>query len=119
MDRLMDAILQFAAAHPEKAVAEDSRGATTYGELAARSASLSQALIDLGFLEGDAAGVYVPFCKEILTGMLAVVRAGGVCVPLEEHHPENRLESIVEDCEARVDAIIDAMRVNGHLQRVK
>ena len=25
----------------------------------------------------------------------------------------------IEDCEAKVDAIIDAMRVNGHLQRVK
>lgn len=101
MEQLLERILKTAIAFPDKAAAEDSKGILTYGRLDVQSAAISAALARSGFREGDAAGVYVPYTRDILTGMVSVLRAGGICVPLEEQYPEKRLNSILEDCEAK------------------
>ncbi|MBR6219733.1 MAG: AMP-binding protein [Clostridia bacterium] len=109
MERPIENILEFAAEHPEVAAAEDSEGITTYGQLADQSASVTAALAGFGFREGDAAAVYVPYSRQIVSGMVPVVWAGGVCVPLEEQHPVQRLESILEDCGAKAILTIRAL----------
>ncbi len=91
----------YAGLFPSKAAAEDARGVMTYGELNARSGALAAALEALGLRAGEAAAVYVPYAKEIVLGAVAVLRAGGVFVPFDDAYPAARLETMLEDCEAK------------------
>ena len=101
MKLIHERISDYAAAFPEKAVAEDPFGKISYGELEARSASLAAALAARGFENGDAAAVYVPFVKEIVLGAVTAIRAGGVFVPFDDAYPAERLEYMLEDSEAK------------------
>ena len=91
----------FAEAFPEKTAAEDINGIMTYGELARRSADLAAQLFSVGFHDGDAAAVYVPYAKEILPGAVSALRAGGIFVPFDDSYPVQRLEYMLNDCKAK------------------
>ncbi len=101
MKLLHERIAEYAALFPDKAAAEDSDGVLTYWQLAEKSASVAEALAGIGFRGGDAAAVYVPYTKDIATGIVSILRAGGICVPLDEKHPAKRQEYILENCEAK------------------
>ena len=94
-------ISDYASAFPAKASAEDASGVISYGEMEARSASISGALAAAGVGKGDAVAVYVPYVKEILLGTVSVLRAGGVFVPFDPEYPSERLEYMLKDSEAR------------------
>ena len=102
MKPLHDLVMDYAAAFPMKAAAEDIHGTMTYGELAARSASLAARLAALGFHAGNAAAVYVPYTKDIVLGAVSVLRAGGVFVPFDDAYPQERLEYMLHDCDSKV-----------------
>ena len=101
MKLLYELITEYAAAFPNKAAAEDANGIMTYGELSARSACLANVLAKNGFHTGDAAAVYVPFAKEIILGAVSILRVGGIYVPFDSSYPAQRLEYMLNDCEAK------------------
>ena len=101
MKLLHELISGFAEAFPEKTAAEDINGIMTYGELARRSADLAAQLFSVGFHDGDAAAVYVPYAKEILPGAVSALRAGGIFVPFDDSYPVQRLEYMLNDCKAK------------------
>lgn len=72
-------------------------GDMTYRELYTLSSRLAIHLQGLGV----GPEVYVPLCFEksvwAVVSMLAVLIAGGVCVPLDPCHPANRRRTIIED----------------------
>ena len=101
MKLLHELIQDTAAAFPAKTAAEDVWGSMSYGELEARSASIASVLAALGIHPGDAAAVYVPYAKEIILGAVSVFRAGGVFVPFDDAYPEERMNYMLNDCEAK------------------
>lgn len=101
MGLLHELISEYAAVSPKKAAAEDINGKITYGELNRRSASLAAELAVRGFQSGDAAAVYVPYAKEIILGAASVLRAGGIFVPFDDSYPIQRLEYMLNDCQAK------------------
>ncbi|CAA9959565.1 hypothetical protein PTMSG1_02982 [Pyrenophora teres f. maculata] len=77
-------------------------GELTYGELDALSSKLAGHLIQLGIKRED----MVPLCFEksmwTVVAMLAVLKAGGVFVPLDPEHPRIRQRKILEQTRAKV-----------------
>ncbi|CAE7021457.1 Destruxin synthetase [Pyrenophora teres f. teres] len=77
-------------------------GELTYGELDALSSKLAGHLIQLGVKRED----MVPLCFEksmwTVVAMLAVLKAGGVFVPLDPEHPRIRQRKILEQTRAKV-----------------
>ncbi|MDO4994819.1 MAG: AMP-binding protein, partial [Bacteroidales bacterium] len=65
MKLIHELVQDHAAAFPEKTALLDAFGEMSYGELEARSASVSQRLTALGVKTGEAVAVYVPYVKEI------------------------------------------------------
>ena len=94
-------ISDFAAAFPDKAAVTDPRGEISYGELEARSASISRVLAALGVEAGGTVAVYVPYGKEILLGAVSVLRSGAVFVPFDFEYPAERLQYMLADSEAK------------------
>lgn len=115
MKLIHELVQDHAAAFPEKTALLDAFGEMSYGELEARSASVSQRLTALGVKTGEAVAVYVPYVKEILLGAIAALRTGCIFVPFDGAYPEKRLEYMLEDSEAVAILTIRAFWENRQL----
>jgi amino acid adenylation domain-containing protein len=91
-----------AAAAPQAVavIAGDRR--LTYGELDRRSNRLAHRLRALGVGPERAVGVAVERSPELIVALMAVLKAGGVYVPLDPAYPPERLAYILDDAGATV-----------------
>ncbi len=74
----------------------------TYGELDSRSNRLARHLRSLGVGPEIAVGIAIERSPEMLVALLGVLKAGGVCVPLDPSYPEERRSYILADAGAKV-----------------
>lgn len=74
----------------------------TYRELNAGANFQARRMRELGVKTGVLVGVYMEHSPELLIAVLAVLKAGGVCVPLEPTYPEQRLALMLQDCRPHV-----------------
>ncbi|KAJ8206638.1 hypothetical protein LV159_008937, partial [Aspergillus fumigatus] len=97
-----DIIQEQAALHPDAPAICSWDGDLTYGELDALAHRLAHHLATLGI----GPEVMVPLCFDkstwAIVAMLAVLKAGGVFVPLGPSHPVERLKTILQDTSAEV-----------------
>jgi len=109
---LQQLLSQSAKLHPDK-LAISARGkGLTYRELEERSNQLAHFLRQRGINKGDRIGIYSPKRAELVAGMLGVVKAGGVYVPLDPQAPVDRISYIIGNCAMRA-LITCADRLRG------
>ena len=101
MKLIHELITEYAGCCPEKTALSDPDGKISYGEFEKKTAYLCARLSALGFSAGDAAAVYVPYTKDIMTGAFSVLRSGGVYIPFDDAYPAERLEYMLKDSEAQ------------------
>lgn len=92
----------WARATPEASAATLDGGSLSYGELDRRSDSLARHLVACGVGPGVAVAVCVLPSFDVLVGMLAIFKAGGVYLPLDPTHPEALLGAILDEACPRV-----------------
>lgn len=93
-DRILGRVL-----HQPEAMAFDG---LTFGELRRRSGTLARRLRDLGVGPEVAVGVCSRRSPVVVTAFLAILRAGGVYVPLDPEYPPERLAFMIRDAGVRV-----------------
>ena len=76
----------------------------TYGELQERANRAAYFLIEAGIRGEDAVGAYLERGPHLVAGMLAIMKAGAIYVPLDPSLPEDRLQTIAQD--AKLKALI-------------
>jgi aspartate racemase len=69
----------------------------TYRQLNRRANKLAHHLIRLGAGREKAVGVLLDRSLEMIVSLLAIFKAGAVCVPLDPAYPAERLQFILED----------------------
>ncbi len=74
----------------------------SYAELNAMANRLAHRLRDMGVGPEQFVGVGVRRTVETLVAILSVLKAGAAFVPLDPTDPQGRLESMIEDAEARI-----------------
>jgi amino acid adenylation domain-containing protein len=89
--------------------ATDDASALTYGELDRRSDRLARRLAALGVRAEVPVGLRLDRSLERIVAMLAILKAGGVYVPLDPGYPEARLDYIVRDTGARIVITAEAI----------
>jgi aspartate racemase len=95
---------EIALANPHK-VALSFRGADlTYGELNRRANQLARRLRDQGVREESHVALAMGRSFELIIGLLAIVKAGGVYVPLDMTYPRERLSFMLQD--TRPDVVL-------------
>ncbi|GAA3207272.1 amino acid adenylation domain-containing protein [Actinocorallia longicatena] len=93
---------EIAAARPgEVAIRSDGRS-ITYAELESRANRLAHRLIGLGVGRESAVAILQERGPEVLVSSLAVLKAGGCCVPLHHGHPAERIGRILDRTGAAV-----------------
>ncbi|MEU6670992.1 beta-ketoacyl synthase N-terminal-like domain-containing protein, partial [Streptomyces sp. NPDC046727] len=86
---------------PEKVAFADDRRAVTYAELEARTRRLAGHLVRLGLRRGDRVALCLGNSVAMVEGYLAVVRAGGIGVPVNPRSAPAELEYLLADSGAR------------------
>jgi enterobactin synthetase component F len=74
----------------------------TYDELDRRSNRLARALIHSGVAGESVVAVALPRSPDLVVAVLAVLKAGAVCLPLDLQYPADRLNSMIADSGAGV-----------------
>ena len=96
----LDIIEQFTLqlkTHSEKTAIHAPDHALTYTQLDCASTDLAQTLVRIGLRPGDRAALAMPRGALEVVAMLAVLKAGGVYVPIDSHHPASRVQAILKD----------------------
>lgn len=101
-ERVHDMFARQAAMTPDAMAVSASDGDFTYRQLDHLSTKVSRHLRSLGV----GAECFVPFCFEkskwVPVALLAILKAGGACVPLDPAQPLDRLQHITGTLDARV-----------------
>jgi amino acid adenylation domain-containing protein len=99
---LSDYLERSAARFPGRLAAIDPDGtALTYWELNERASRVAGFLVDRGVHRGDRVGLVLPKSTAALTALFGVLKAGAAYVPVDWTGPEERIRSILTDCQVR------------------
>jgi amino acid adenylation domain-containing protein len=99
----------------EAVVCEQQR--LTYRELNARANQLAHHLREKGVGADVMVGLCVERSIEMLIGLLGILKAGGVYVPLDPEYPIERLSFVVQDTRMRV--LLTQQRLLGRLAELE
>ena len=83
----------------------------TYAELNRQANHVARHLGELGVGPEDAVGLYFERSLEMVVGILAVLKAGCACLPLDPAHPADRVAFMLEETQAPV------LLTHSHLQK--
>ena len=86
---------------PDAVALEHEGERMSYGELDERSNKVARYLRRRGVREGDIVGIYMERSLEMMVGIVGVVKAGGVYMPIDPGYPEERVRYMVRDSGAR------------------
>ena len=107
---LQQLLSKSAARFPEKTAVWARGRSISYRELEERSNQLAHLLKQSGVGKGDRVGLFFPKCVESIISMFAVLKAGGVYVPLDPQAPVDRIGYIISNCGIRVLITLDEKR---------
>ncbi|KAK2814667.1 NRPS, partial [Arthroderma sp. PD_2] len=103
-----DLVKEECIAHPDRLAIYAWDGSLTYQQLWDHSSALTMYLIN----QGVGPEVPVPICLErsvwVPISKLAVLRAGGICVPLDPSAPVERIQAILDDAMPEVILVSSA-----------
>ncbi len=90
-----------AQANPERIAVVQEQRRLTYGDLLNRVQALSLRLcIDYGVGQDVLVPLFLTRSFDMLIAILAVMAAGGICMPLDPDHPVEHIQLILEDSQA-------------------
>jgi non-ribosomal peptide synthetase component F len=96
-ERLDQLIARQARLQPNRSVILFGDSVLSFGELEAQANQLAHYLKSLGVTDGKAVGLCMDRSPELVIAMLAVLKAGGACLPLDPRYPADRLRFMLED----------------------
>ncbi|MBT2383977.1 non-ribosomal peptide synthetase [Streptomyces sp. ISL-11] len=97
-DRTLPELFTAQAARTPDAVAVRSGGITlTFAELESAANRLAHELTASGVQAETSVALALPRSADTVVALLAVLKAGGVCQPLDLGHPEQRLTAVLDD----------------------
>ncbi|MDO6435725.1 amino acid adenylation domain-containing protein [Flavitalea sp. BT771] len=99
---VVDVLRLQALQHWDRICIKDSEGEMTYGDLEERSNRLSRVLVALGVGRDELVPVCMQRGREMMVAILGIWKAGGGYVPVDPSYPDERINYILEDTQAKV-----------------
>jgi acetyl-CoA synthetase len=91
----------------------------TYADLHVAVCRCANGLRELGLGKGDAVGLYMPMCPELAVALLAVVKIGGIVLPLFSGYGHSAVVTRLVDAEAKAVVTADAQLRRGKVVAMK
>ncbi|MBE6984231.1 MAG: amino acid adenylation domain-containing protein, partial [Ruminococcaceae bacterium] len=99
---LIDLFAQQVAKTPDRIAVTYKNETLTYAQLNEKANQLAHKLRALGVKPNDLIPMYIERCTEMIVGIYGILKAGAAYVPINTTYPEDRVQFILEDCEAKV-----------------
>jgi amino acid adenylation domain-containing protein len=99
-DSVMDIIDRVADGNPQGIALRDESSCYTYHQLKGNVNRFAAFLKDFGIKKGDPVIVCMERRTEVVIAFLAIMKAGGIYVPVDISFPENRIKYILENTSA-------------------
>jgi amino acid adenylation domain-containing protein len=87
--------------NPAACAVEQGSRRLSYAELNQAANQLAHYLRSSGVRSNDRVAVCLTSCPEFLISLLAILKAGGACVPLDPSYPRQRRKFMLDDVQAR------------------
>ncbi|MGW8959227.1 amino acid adenylation domain-containing protein [Paenibacillus sp. NPDC055715] len=87
---------------PQQVAVVFGRDSLTYGELNEKANCLAHTLRKQGVCTEQTVGIVAERSMEMIVGMLAILKAGGVYVPIDSDYPDERVRYLLEDSDAKI-----------------
>lgn len=104
VDNLLDKWLEDASTASRTALRYESEEGNvvvyTYADVARETARVAEALRGDGFGKGDAIGLFMPMTPELLFAFLAIIKIGGVILPLFSGYGPSAVSTRLKDAQA-------------------
>ena len=92
--------LETATRFPERTALVCKDQNFTYQQLRAEATRLAATLIETGVKPGDTVAISAEPGPEMIKGFLAILLAGGCCVPIDTSYPADRFALLLDECGA-------------------
>ncbi|MBG9713648.1 non-ribosomal peptide synthetase [Bacillus cereus] len=103
---------------PNHIAVKSNEGVLTYNELNLKSNKLANYLIKELCLEvGDYVGVYMNKTNDFVVSILAILKAGGVYVPIDREYPTDRVKHMVSDTRMKVVITDEDLQIESEHSR--
>ncbi len=99
--RLQDYVTRAAERRPDATALVDGEQTFAYQALEQHSNQLARLLLEGGCKPGDRVGLLLPKSADAVIAMLAVLKVGGLYVPVDPESPVSRIEKIISAAECR------------------
>lgn len=96
MSFLHDLLTAQAASAPTRTAALLSDSSATYGQVETEADRVAAALVARGVRPGSRVGLHMSRSLALLPALFGILRAGGVCVPVDPEDPDERRATILE-----------------------
>uniref|UniRef100_UPI00388EE4B4 amino acid adenylation domain-containing protein n=1 Tax=Methanobrevibacter sp. TaxID=66852 RepID=UPI00388EE4B4 len=106
-DDILDAFNDNLSDNPDKCLVKYNDLSYTYGEGAFIADKINNSLNDIGVDIGDKVAFLVERSELYMFSVLGILSAGAVYVPLDDAHPDERMEFILNDTESKVLIVSD------------
>lgn len=83
----------------------------TYKELNAKANTVAKALLFAKTTDNDVVGLCIERSKDMIVGILAILKSGGSYLPLDPDYPKERIDFMIEDAE--VNTILTTQGFSG------
>lgn len=87
---------------PEHIAVKSGEADISYKDLIQRANQVANTLIKAGIRNGDRVGIWLPRSIESIIAMIGVQKAGAVYIPLDSVYPQERIQFILSDSDARI-----------------
>ncbi|MCX6129345.1 MAG: amino acid adenylation domain-containing protein, partial [Proteobacteria bacterium] len=91
-----------AGRYPDRIALDFQDESVSYRELQLRADQFAVYLRAQGVLVGDRVGIYLPRGIDMFVGLLGILKSGAAYVPLDPSFSMDRVQYIVNDCQARL-----------------
>ena len=91
----------------------------SYDELARETSRWANALRELGVSRGDRVALFMPMCPEIVAAFFAIIKAGGIVLPLFSGYGSDAVAMRLNDAEVSVLITADGFWRRGQPVRMK
>lgn len=98
IDMFYKTVTQF----PNRTALSSKEGTLTYEELNKKSNQIAHMLMKNGVQLGDYVGIFMKRSIDTVVSMVAILKAGAAYVPIDPDYPENRVQYIIQDSQAKV-----------------
>ena len=102
---------------PNAVAVVDNKERVTYADLDARANQLARHLRTLGVGQEVRVGLCVKRSVALVQGLLGILKAGGVYLPLDSSYPQDRLEFMIDD--AGIEVLVTDSAINELLPLTK